>query len=93
MSDDAETFRLYSTHTDGGEPRSSFAVFRNTSDDAALTTKVDTLAKRLGVDPEPKGGRGDGQLRYVISVNNGERSYNLLDLAHALLDRIDAASK
>ena len=60
--------------------------------DLEFTTKVDTLAQRLGVEPEPKGGRGDGQVRYVITVNNGERSYNLLDLVCALLDRMDNAA-
>ena len=60
-------------------------------DDTEWSTKVDAIAKRLGVDPEPNGGRGDGQMRYLLSVNNGERAYNLLDIVNAFLDRIDDA--
>lgn len=29
------------------------------------TTKIDALAARLGVEPEPEGGRCDGQVRYL----------------------------
>jgi hypothetical protein len=61
------------------------------TDDAEWTTKIDRLASRLGVKPEPAESRGDGQLRYLLSVNNGNRSYNLLDLVGAALDRCDAA--
>lgn len=56
------------------------------------TTKIDALAERLGVTPEPEGGRGDGQMRYLLAVN-GQRKYNLLDLVNAVLDRCDEAIK
>lgn len=58
-----------------------------------FTTKIDALAARLGVKPEPQEGRSDGQMRYLVSVNNGKRSYNFLDLVHAFLDRLDQAAK
>jgi hypothetical protein len=60
--------------------------------DNEWTTKVDALAARLGVQPERKD-RNDGQKRYLLSVNNGERTYNLLDLVNAVLDRMDDATK
>ena len=60
--------------------------------DNKWTTKIDALADRLGVQPEPKD-RSDGQMRYLLAVNNGERSYNLLDLVNAVLDRMDEATK
>ena len=60
--------------------------------DNEWTTKIDALAARLGVQPEPKD-RSDGQMRYLLAVNNGERSYNLLDLVNAVLDRMDDATK
>ena len=67
-------------------------TFETKINDADWDTKIDAIAKRLGVDPEPAGGRNDGQMRYLITVKNGERKYNLLDMVHALLDRIDAAT-
>lgn len=63
------------------------------SKDDEWTTKIDALAKRLGVTPEPADGRADGQMRYLLAVNNGERKYNLLDLVNAVLDRCDEATK
>lgn len=60
--------------------------------DNEWTTKVDALASRLGVQSEPKD-RNDGQMRYLLAVNNGERTYNLLDLVNAVLDRMDEATK
>lgn len=59
--------------------------------DDLWTTKIDALAARLGIEPEPAEGRADGQMRYLLSVDNGARKYNLLDLVHAVLDRVDAA--
>ena len=41
--------------------------------DDEWTTKIDALAGRLGVEPEPEGGRSDGQMRYLLSVNKGAR--------------------
>lgn len=58
--------------------------------DNEWATKIDALAARLGVQPEPRD-RSDGQMRYLLSVNNGERTYNLLDLVNAVLDRMDDA--
>jgi len=60
--------------------------------DNEWTTKIDALASRLGVQPEQRD-RNDGQKRYLLSVNNGERTYNLLDLVNAVLDRMDDATK
>lgn len=43
-----------------------------TTRDDECTTKIDALAGRLGVEPEPEGGRSDGQMRYLLSVNKGD---------------------
>lgn len=55
-------------------------------------TKIDALAERLGVEPLSAETRSDGQMRYLISVNNGTRFYNLLDMINAVLNRIDEAT-
>lgn len=66
---------------------------RFSTNDSEWSTKIDTIAKRLGVEPEPEGGRSDGQMRYLLAVDNGNRKYNLLDLINALLDRIDDVTR
>ncbi|TXH52667.1 MAG: hypothetical protein E6Q97_15185 [Desulfurellales bacterium] len=68
-------------------------AFNINNGDAEWTSKIDALAARLGVEPEPIGGRSDGQIRYLLAVNNGARAYNLLDMVNAVLDRIDAATR
>ena len=61
--------------------------------DEEWSTKVDALAARLGLEPVSDQTMADGQMRYLLAVNNGERYYNLFDMVMAVLDRIDAASK
>ena len=71
---------------------SNFTISPDVKNDE-WTSKIDALAARLGVEPEPDGGRNDGQMRYLLAVNNGQRKYNLLDLVNAVLDRCDQATR
>ena len=59
-----------------------------TPDYSVLNATVERLAKRLGVEPHTS----TGPVTYVVSGEDG-RSYAALDLAHAMLDRMDGAAK
>lgn len=57
---------------------------------SALNATVERMAKRLGVEPYAPSG-ASGAITYVINGEDG-RSYGVFDLAHAVLDRLDAAA-
>lgn len=57
-----------------------------------MHAKVQALADRLSLTPLTRDQLADGQTRYVFAVAGGSR-YDLLDLVHAVLDRIDSPAK
>jgi hypothetical protein len=65
----------------------SYATF-TPPDNSVFHEKLKRLADRLGV--EPMGDR-DGGFRIVLDA--GDSKYDLMDLMHAALDKIDAATK
>jgi hypothetical protein len=79
MSDDQSPGQVLSSFS--GE--AGLAVF--VPDWAGFNNKVTRLAERLGV---PSAGPGVG---YVLSGNDG-KSYSVMDLAHAFLDKIEVAA-
>lgn len=78
MIDDQPTGQVLSSFS--GE--AGFTIF--VPDWTDFNNKVTRLAERLGVPPAGLGGG------YVLNGNDG-KSYSVMDLAHAFLDKIEAA--
>ena len=72
----------------GGLPSAVFGAGLKIPDYSVFNATVERLAKRLGVEPHTS----TGPVTCVVSGEDG-RSYAVLDLAHALLDRMDEAAK
>lgn len=65
----------------------SYATF-TPPDNSKFHEKLKRLADRLGVAP-----MGDHDGCFHITLDAGDRKYDLMDLMHAALDKIDAATK
>ena len=59
-------------------------------DNTEFVEKLSRLADRLGVE-RIDGKPGNGQFRFTIGTSPGPQ-YDMLDMMHAMLDRIDKAT-
>jgi hypothetical protein len=67
----------------------SNAVLKQNDDN--WSEKIERLATRLGIEPIIGTNSSPGQMRMVLSTRNGFHQYDLLDLIHAFLDKLDQA--
>lgn len=59
-------------------------------DDTEFKEKLQRLADRLGVEPSVQ---SDGRFRFTVGATSGGPVFDMLDMLHAMLDRMDALTK